>query len=136
MPKVTIKSYRHFQGMDGECFTANILFDGKVVGDVNNDGNGGSNFYSMSNKDLAILKEVAAKELEDSGPEIEDVFIENLISELEIEKLHKKNVKAGFPYTVWLRKEYEEITVGVKSKLQIPDVLEKRKGCQLIKVFG
>lgn len=132
--KVTLKGIKSFQGPDGECFTAKVCFDGKVVGSVSNDGWGGCNSYTLSDKDMALLIAEANKAGE-KGPECEDVFIESLMCEIDALKEHKKNLKKGFKCTAWVRLgQWESGYIRLLDKANLEKHLKANKAT-LIKLF-
>ena len=138
--KITLKGLKSFQGMDGQAFRAQICFDGKVVGSVVNEGMGGPNnyvgltSYGLSKKDTATLK-AAANAAGHKGIECEDMFIEDLIEEMDVLKEHKKNLKKGFKVTAWVDLgPFERATIHLFSKDNLEKHLKKNKA-KLIKLF-
>lgn len=62
-PKVTLKKISYYERMSEEtnCFAADLYINGKKVGEVKNDGQGGCTDYrSLTNEDDEIIKQTEA----------------------------------------------------------------------------
>lgn len=86
-----------FASQETLCFQANITLDGKKVGSVSNDGHGGCDLFSFTDKAArALFDEEAAKLPEDTdwngNPRKRDAedFVQWLLAEAEMRKLAKK----------------------------------------------
>lgn len=131
---ITLKGLKSFNTDDGQAFSASILFDGKKVGTVQNDGNGGPNSYDLSVANMKLLVK-AANAAGEKGLECEDIFIENLLEELDVLKQHKKNLKNGFPVTAWVSLgRFDRGTIRLLSKDNLQTHLARNKAT-LIKLF-
>jgi hypothetical protein len=134
---ITLKGLKSFNGMDGECMTAKICFDGKVVGEVSNSGCGGPNDYTLSGKDMKPLVK-AANDAGHTGSECEDLFIEDIMNDMDAEKAHKRFVKKGFKYTAYFVAAdlwHDNMLVGFNDKKSIAKELADEK-LKLRKIFG
>jgi hypothetical protein len=140
---ITLKGLKQFNGMDGVAFTAKLCFDGKVVGTVMNDGNGGSNSYHGVKSHLlqkpdydALIK--AANDAGHTGTECEDIFIEDIMCDMDAEKAHKKFQKKGFKFTAYfvgVDMWQDNVLIGFNDKKAIAKELKDKK-LKLRKIFG
>lgn len=139
-----LKGLKAHQGLDGESFIVNVYTDGRRIGAVSNDGNGGPNHYDFSRADLTAFTEAAREWAKENGedptyPEITDIWMGELLAHLEYQKTAKKNAKRGLPITVvlfenpqWLGDTsgkpayYAEVSmVGARSEDAVKAVLER-----------
>jgi len=114
--RFTIKGLKSHDGHDGLCFVASLYLDGKKLGTVRNDGNGGPNFYETEGGHAQLQTEIYPiveaildanpdgcwaefrkdKPLNDSGQHYFsplDFLVEAMIEELEIAKQIKRHCR-------------------------------------------
>ena len=98
---ITLRGVKQHTTMDGVAFVANIFYEGKKIGHVEQGGYGGPNEYYFLNKDHRKDFPEACKAWykeqypEETGPyiETEDIFIEALLGRMDKAKWFKRNCK-------------------------------------------
>jgi hypothetical protein len=96
-PIYSVTGYRSVEGKEGPCFNATIRRDGRKVGLVHDNGNGGCHTYDMPRAAETELLQAAEAWASGDEYEVVDSFIDHLIDEMFIAKDKAKMVKAGYP---------------------------------------
>ena len=111
------------------CFTADIALDGKVVGDVKNDGRGGCNLYHWNDYALGAKIEAYAKSVDTSGYNFEhlDSLLDGMISKAQEEKQFKRWCKTKVVFRLKVDKNggWRTIKLLYNNTIHRPQ-LEKR----------
>jgi hypothetical protein len=122
--KIQLKSVKHYPSMsqETECFEASVYVDGKKVGFISNDGQGGSNDWRLDKDAEAQIKahvdSLPSESLTFSGKTHEfkidmDYFFSNLLSQYLKEKEAAKLEK-------WAQKEKAKfVAFGCSGAIQI-----------------
>lgn len=154
--RITLSKIYFSERMSEEtnCFTTNVLLDGKLIGEARNEGRGGcTSIFAISEKTVGLLNE--AKKYAESLPKIKyagfgsrgafevdsdlesvvDILVEDWLKIKQEEKIQKKlNKDMTTAICVGdLKKGYEMFywTLG-KSKANIADMLKNPKGVTAI----
>jgi hypothetical protein len=114
---VTLKRLQIHNRLSEEtlCFTADILVDGKMIGSVENRGQGGCNFYHWTDKEAGDKLEKYAKEkYTEFNFEQLDSLLSDIIANMESEKQYRRWCKKGSYYRLKGDKEgsWREVTRG------------------------
>jgi len=101
-----LKNIKTFDTDDGYAFSATLYLNGKRIGNVQNSGTGGPNsyhFFSKSkdpkafreayNKGMSALKKAAQETEQSDWVEVEDIFIEKLLNDIENGRRFKRLCK-------------------------------------------
>ena len=96
----SIKSFKEFRGREGHGFNFTLLGDGKEVAKVDNSGNGGCNRYYWSNKAAEAEFMTLAKVKHPNDIEPHDILISDLLTDFEMLRVLKKDIKKGILFTL------------------------------------
>ena len=95
---VTLKRLQIHNRLSQEtlCFAADVLVDGKKIGTVENQGCGGPNCYNWTDKETADrLQKYAAEKYTEFNFEQIDILLNDIISNMEVEKQYHRWCKKG-----------------------------------------
>ena len=140
--KITLKSFKPAHNLSEEtlAFTATIYADGKRVGDVRNQGNGGCHFYNWSDANLGREIEAWA-DAQPSKFEFEklDQIIDKVIEDLEVQKEEKRIARAAKKSTLFRIKGDDDSSwrqVNVPYGPQAQAYLDKKYGALVTEIYG
>ena len=96
----TVTGYKAHNTRNGVAFAAKLRRDGKIVGDIENDGNGGMTFVHYSNREESALfgtyvKAWGGLKVYDVSPYEEEDVADALITEFECSRALNGKFKAG-----------------------------------------
>lgn len=129
-----------FMSEETNCFTATVLLDGKVIGEAQNDGHGGSTFIHFVDDDVRDKADAFAKTISplsmpgweflgDKGFSVEtlvDILVEQDINRKASDKLVKKMRKLGVDKLAYIHTDDPHGRYWVTSHVT-PDNSERLK---------
>jgi|SRR5699024_4637334 len=118
-----LKAVKHFEGMEGIGFNANLYFNGKRVGRASDYATGAHIEYYVEDKRIESKLEEVAKEYDDFGFEVVGTFINELLTLKMLEKEYKKAIKEGYGSIAYLTDSYNK-----KGPRKIPEIYSIPKG--------
>lgn len=119
------------------CFTADIVVDGKVIGEVENRGNGGCNMYFWKDRKAGeALQKFAEQKYPQYTFEQIDSLIEDIIVEMELAKQLKRWCVKDTVIKLKEHKEEDFIKVRVPYSPIVAQRLRKEYGNRLVEIIN
>ena len=96
---MSIAKLKSCRGRDGECFSCDLIVNGKRAGTVENSGSGGCNFYHWDDQEAGKACEEYAASHNPEGFEQLDRVVAEIIDREEARKTFLRKMKTCVVYT-------------------------------------
>lgn len=137
MSKYTVKGIKTFRGMEGQGFNATLYRDGKKVGLVIDEGNGGSFLYEgMTKEEYKILKAQAVEMFPDMKFEQEDMLVARLVDAVLTERQYRKWCKTKTFFRVKGDAEGEWRNIRYEYGPKVEEYIVKKYGDKLEEILN
>lgn len=109
------------------AFYAEIKLNGKMVGEVSNDGRGGCDMYSFKDHEShALFTKTAQEKMGDTGQEVEDRFVTQLFLVHGLNSVRTGLVTVSSPEDYWENGRYGIIKSAGVTKAQIIEAVKAK----------
>lgn len=132
--KYSIKNLKSFEGRQGYGYSCTIYKDGKKIGTTYNEANGGCSRYDLQPGEKEELLAFAQEQQGEDYCEAHDIFIMELIDDLEMTKKAKRSKTKTFA-KIKINGEVDLYTFKAAYSVKVEETLKQKYGKDLIKVY-
>jgi hypothetical protein len=105
---ITLKNVKKYKALsqETEAFSASVYIGGKRIGEVSNDGWGGSHRWDIDRAGREAVEAAVDAWITatgDAAVERWDSAVEEVLEVMELQKIAKKNAREGYPVTLYGR---------------------------------
>jgi hypothetical protein len=144
----SLKGIKTFQGMEGTGLNANIYWDGKKIGNIIDDGDGGETIIHFISKDAEFAFTTHCNQWwETSSDKVSwekdnlnaddhdkmDCWINAEINRIDLEKRLKKHAKTKTPYKLVGEEDWRLLAIPFSPKVE--EALQKKYGDKLEAIY-
>ena len=143
--KYEVKNVKSFEGMEGYGFNCSLYKDGKRIGTVLDDANGGSYYYMLDKGEEEALRDyckalpMVTYDFEDTGElhhVFDDSFISDLVEEYENNARIKRLCRTKTLYSLKTDEEGTFWTIKAKYSERVRDHLTAKHGDNLTEIIN